>query len=125
MILVILLGAGGTLGFFFLQSARGQSEPSATSGPVPSPVAQAVQNIPGDPAGYLSSQSPLRSAATSAFPPGTITRIVQDTWSQTVDDQGLVQVDITRPGKNTEKYAAMMVLEDGRWKVLATVPVGQ
>ncbi|MFB9714386.1 hypothetical protein [Arthrobacter methylotrophus] len=115
--------AGGALGFFILQPAQGQSVPRATSGPVPAPVAEAVQSLPADPADYVSAQSPVRGSIAAAFPPGTTTTIVQDTWSQTVDNQGLVQVAITRPDKTKEVYAAMMVLEDGKWKVLATLPV--
>jgi hypothetical protein len=123
LVLVVLVGAGGAIRFYALQAAQGQSVPHATSGPVPAPVAEAVQRLPSDPALYVSAQSPVRGSIGSAFPPGTKTTIVQDTWSQTVDDQGLVQVAITRPDKSEEKFAAMMVLEDGKWKVLATVPV--
>ena len=123
LVLIVLVGAGGAIGFYFLQDAQGQSVPRATSGPVPAPVAEAVQSLPVDPAAYVSAQSPVRGSIGTAFPLGTTTTVVQDTWSQTVDSQGLVQVNITRPGKTEETFAAMMVLEDGKWKVLATVPV--
>ena len=130
--LAILLGAGGVIGFHLLQPAQGQttsaysggqSTSAASSRPVPAEVAQAVQSLPADPNGYVSLQSPVRDSAASAFPPGTTTGVVQNTWAETVANQGLVQVSITRPGKSSETYAAMMVFEDGKWKVLATVPV--
>ncbi|MFF1880155.1 hypothetical protein ACFVVC_01635 [Pseudarthrobacter sp. NPDC058196] len=96
---------------------------SGMSSPVPTEVADAISSLPKDPAEYVSTQSPVRADYAQAFPPGTKTHVVENSWSISGASQGLVQVEISKPNEADQTYAAMMVLEDGKWKVLATVPV--
>lgn len=105
------------------QQPTSTSTPTPTGTPVPSEVAAAIQSLPSSPAKYLSTTSPVKDAASSAFPSGTKTEVVDNSWSDQGDNQGLVQVTISRPGQDQETYAAMMVLEDGKWKLLGTIEV--
>ncbi|WP_284982341.1 hypothetical protein [Arthrobacter sp. efr-133-TYG-118] len=125
----------GLLSWWVLAGARGTPTPpvatasatgssaSRTSSPVPTEVADAISSLPADPAEYVSTQSPVRAEYGQAFPPGTKTHVVENSWSTSGASQGLVQVEISKPNQADQTYAAMMVLEDGKWKVLATVPV--
>lgn len=138
-VVVLALILTGLLGWWLLigsQSAQGEAVPAATQepattssptptggAPVPDAVVSAIQSLPASPQSYLSTASPVRDAASSAFPSGTKTEVVDNTWSDEGEDQGLVQVTISRPDKPQETYAAMMVMEDGQWKVLGTVEV--
>lgn len=97
--------------------------PTAAGSPVPAEVAEAIDHLPTEPSQYVSTQSPVDADFSTAFPEGTTTRAVENTWSSPSETQGMVQVNISKPGTPTETYAAMMVVEDGAWKVLATLPV--
>jgi hypothetical protein len=90
---------------------------------VPSDITTAISKLPADPDNIVSESSPFRGQFAEAFPPGTTTTTVEDSWVSDGDSQGTVQVHITRPGSAGEKYAAMMVKENGEWKLLATVSV--
>jgi hypothetical protein len=98
-------------------------QPTPSASPVPLEVSSTISKLPADPGNLVSLSSPFRSVLETAFPSGTTARTVEGSWTSEDDSQGVVQVDISRPGAPNEKYAAMMVREDGQWKVLATVTV--
>ena len=102
--------------------ASDTSQPSASASPVPTDVGAAISKLPTD-ADLVSDSSPFKDQFAQAFPTGTTTKPVDGTWAPDGDNQGVVQVDINRPGSADAKYAAMMVKENGQWKLLATVVV--
>ncbi|MDP9905599.1 hypothetical protein [Arthrobacter bambusae] len=99
------------------------TQPTESASAVPPEISTVISNLPADPGNLVSQSSPFREQFAAAFPPGTTTKTVQETWAANGDNQGVVQVDISRPGAAEAKYAAMMVKENGQWKLLATVEV--
>jgi hypothetical protein len=89
-------------------------------------VANALRKLPDDPQALVATQAQGQVAgrARQAIPPGTRVMPDERSWAPDGVGGGTMLVTVTVPGHAPVTYDAIMVSEGGRWKVLATIPVG-
>lgn len=106
-------------------AAASQSESASQFASQSKEVADALKKLATDPESLIASSSRRQVAgkASQAVPAGS--KVVSDekSWLPDGAGGGVMTVTITPPGKAPVSYAAVMVQENGRWKVLATVPM--
>jgi hypothetical protein len=88
-------------------------------------VATALRRLATDPQSLVASaaQSTVQGHASDAIPAGsTVTPDVRS-WAPDGIGGGTMLVTIITPAGVATTYAAVMVFEDGAWRVLATFPV--
>lgn len=116
------------------QAAGGRGAGGTTRSP-PTPkeeqqareVKAALVRLPDDPAALLSADTADQTAASAraAVPEGTTVTVDERTWAPDGLGGGAVRVTLRSPSGQQTPYVAVMVQEDGKWKVLSTVPVTQ
>ncbi|MCG8917499.1 hypothetical protein L6E12_17075 [Actinokineospora sp. PR83] len=129
VVALVLVGLG--VGAFFVLN-RGEAapvggspvavaEPESESGE----IAAALQRLKTDPASLVATNSAEEVAgrAGQGVPPGTDIKVDEGSWEPDGAGGGVIAVTLTPPGGSPQVYAAVMVLEDDGWKVLATAPV--
>lgn len=98
--------------------------PSAEGRDVAAAVASRLETLPEDPAAIITSSLVSREVdLVAAVPNGTTVRAREDSWSPIGPDNGLMEVEIIRPGSAPARYAALMMLDHGEWFLLATVEI--
>ena len=101
--------------------------PAAAASPGPADAAEAAEALRAlatDPASLVApgAQEDVAGRAAQAVPEGTRVEPRPETWQSDGYGGGVLQVTLTPPGQPATSYLAVMVQEDGQWKVLATVP---
>lgn len=93
---------------------------AAAAGP---DVARVLAGLAADPAAGVAAEAreELNGRAREAIPEGSVIQPFADTWAPDGLGGGTMLVDVTTPGQNAVSYLAVMVPEDGTWKVLATI----
>jgi hypothetical protein len=88
-------------------------------------VADALRRLTTEPESLIASSSrhDVAGKTSRAIPAGSKVVTDERSWLPDGVGGGVVTVTITPPGKAPVSYAAVMVHEDGEWKVLATVPM--
>lgn len=88
-------------------------------------VAAALGNLAADPDSLVAaaSQTQVGDTARAAVPDGTEVRVEAESWSPAGDGWGTILVTLRPPDGPETTYLATMMLEQGTWKVLATIPV--
>jgi hypothetical protein len=111
----VVRGAGGHAGAAAVSSRSGR-------GPADQ-VAAALRGLASDPQALVASgaKSEVRGRARQAVPRGS--GVVPDvkSWAPDGVGGGSMLVTIKAPGKAPVSYYAIMIREDGQWKVLATI----
>ncbi|MFD0523869.1 hypothetical protein [Paractinoplanes durhamensis] len=100
------------------------SGPAADQGPA---VAAALQRLSTDPGSLVSSAAAARVGADAgkAVPVGAVVSPDPGSWAPDGIGGGTMLVTITPPAGARTTYAAVMVSEEGQWKVLTTFPLGR
>lgn len=89
-------------------------------------IATAVAALSSDPAKVMARAAGLTAEqARIAVPVGADVHADPKTWAPDASgESGIILITVDPPGGGQEvDYAAMMVREDGQWKVLATIPM--
>ncbi len=88
-------------------------------------VVVALSRLATDPVALVASGAgpEMRAGARQAVPAGSKVSVAQRSWAPDGIGGGTIAVTVTPPGQSPVSYAAVMVYERGRWKVLATVPL--
>lgn len=137
---ILIGGAGGAaLMLGFADSPNGRGSRGADANPPASPrvaqkpsvqrqakeVKQALVRLPADPSSLLSAQRTDQSAGTArqAVPAGTRVSVDEGSWAPDGLGGGAVEVTLNTPDGKQDRYVAVMVNENGAWKVLSTIPV--
>lgn len=87
-------------------------------------AASALAGLATSPESLPAAQSKVTPAqAKEALPPGTRVEPEANSWSPDGTGKGgIIRVTVTMPNGFRSTYVAVMVLEGGKWKVLATLP---
>jgi hypothetical protein len=85
-------------------------------------VAQALASLATNPQSLVASGAARQvdRHARRAVPAGSKVAVDEKSWSPDGLGGGAILVTVTAPGEPPRAYAAVMVLERGQWKVLAT-----
>lgn len=125
-LLVLVLVIGGAL---LLREGTGPDAPAAAPVPAASPevaddVAAALEHLADDPGSLVAAGARERvgSGAVRAVPPGTQVAADPSSWRPDGFGGGVMEVTLSPPDGAPTSYLAVVVQEDGAWKVLATVP---
>jgi hypothetical protein len=109
---------------------RGHRKTSDAAAAVSSPgqahqVAQALASLATDPQSLVASGAAgqVNGRARQAVPAGSTVAADERSWAPDGLGGGTMVVTVTAPRKPPVAYAAVMVSEGGRWKVLATFPL--
>jgi hypothetical protein len=88
-------------------------------------VAQALASLATDPQSLVASGAAgqVHGRARRAVPAGSKVAVDEKSWAPDGLGGGTIAVTVTAPGEPPRAYAAVMVSERGRWKVLATFPL--
>lgn len=86
-------------------------------------VSTLEQDLPTDPSRVLAESSEFYGEdAKKGLPVGSDVQVHPDTWSSPPDsERGVIGVTVTPPGGEPADYLALVALEDGQWKVVATL----
>jgi hypothetical protein len=111
----LMRGTGGHAGTASASSRSGRAQAGQ--------VAAALQRLASDPESLVASgaRSEVRGQARQAVPPGSTVVPDVKSWAPDGVGGGSMLVTIKAPGKSPASYYAVMVREDGQWKVLATI----
>lgn len=106
-------------------AARTRSTPTSKDEQQALQVKAALVRLPNDPAALLSADRSDQTAASAraAVPEGTAVTVDERSWAPDGLGGGVVQVTLRTPDGERTPYVAVMVQENGEWKVLSTVPV--
>jgi hypothetical protein len=88
-------------------------------------AAAALRDLVRDPLALVA--APMRAQVGSriadAVPPGSVSTPDEASWAPDGLGGGTMIVTLSSPGQQDVDFAAVMVQEDGEWKVLETVPL--
>lgn len=103
------------------------SDRVATASPEAAEVISALAGLATDPDSLVAEASKEQVAghAVDALPAGATITAHEDSWSPDGLGGGVIAVTIAAPGREPVTYLAVMVLETGGWKVLATAPLDE
>ncbi len=89
-------------------------------------AAAALQKLTTDPAALLPDalDGELDGDVSDAIPEGTTLIAEPDRWRPSAAGGGVMEVTLKYPDGNTETLDVVMIEDDGRWKVLQTLPAG-
>jgi hypothetical protein len=89
-------------------------------------VSQALQELAKDPARLMASdvKNAVSGNARDAIPNGSNVATEEESWAPDGLGGGTMIVTITPPNEPSQQYAAVMVKEDGNWKVFSTFVLG-
>lgn len=106
-------------------AAQTRSSPTSEDEQQARQVKEALVRLPDDPAALLPAEGSGQTAASAraAVPEGTTVAVDERTWAPDGLGGGVVQVTLRTPDGERTPYVAVMVQEQGEWKVLSTVPV--
>lgn len=98
---------------------------SAAPAPEAAEVAGSLQDLVTQPEVRLSKNAGVTAQqARAVFPTGTTVAADPTSWRPDgTGVGGVIEVSVSRPGKKPASYLAVMVKEDGIWRVLGTLPV--
>lgn len=122
-------------GLWFLDPLGWRSSLPANPGAAGSASSSPPANAPSDAEAAASvlttlADDPVAGAAAgtrsavdpdAALPPGTKLAPDQQTWAPDGIGGGTMEVVLSTPGRSDERFIAVMVKEDGQWKVLGTL----
>ncbi|MFE4197098.1 hypothetical protein ACFRJ9_14630 [Paenarthrobacter sp. NPDC056912] len=111
------------------QEANGQAGPTQTASPTPSneqeadaqAAAEALSRLTESPSEGISAQTRQSFNAEVALPAGSKLAPEVSTWAPDGIGGGTMNVVMTVPGQADSRYVAVMVKEDGAWKLLGTM----
>lgn len=88
-------------------------------------VAVALGQLATDPDSLVAdgSRSHVGQRAQEGVPAGSSVEVDEASWAPDGVGGGTVEVTVSSPGLPTVSYVVVMVSEDGRWKVAATMPI--
>ena len=115
-IVLVSMHHGGTS-----RAATVPPSPTATDGQAKS-VALALRGLAADPQAFVAAgaQDEVANRAANAIPRGSSVSPDERSWAPDRLGGGAMFVTVTPPGEPAVTYAAVMVNENGAWKVLAT-----
>jgi hypothetical protein len=134
----LAIAVGVSVGAF---AAHRQNSTAAASGSRPGPVAAvsaspssaadardvvaALGALGSDPQSLVAAGAAqdVATRARQAVPIGSKVTAAEQSWASDGVGGGTIMVTVTPPGQPPVSYAAVMVREGGRWKVLATLPL--
>lgn len=124
---VIVLGIGGALVWWWAASAPSAVTPGESSTPVrtddPHRAAGALEQLETNPEALVPAELAGHVNLEDAIPDGTEVEAHPESWMPSEVEGGIIRVTLTYPDGSAEDVAAVMVEEDGEWKVLQTFPV--
>jgi hypothetical protein len=131
-VLGVLVAAVAGISMWLVSDHAGSagSSHAPSRGPIPAAdqapqVAAALRQLSSDP-GSLVAAAAAKSVgpdAAKAVPAGSAISPDPSSWAPDGIGGGTMVVSVTAPAGKQVTYAAVMVSEDGRWKVLATFPI--
>lgn len=100
--------------------------PSASAGSDAESVVAALGSLATQPEKLLSKNAAVTTKqARAAFPEGATVAADPATWKPDgTGVGGVIDVQVEAPGKKPKSFLAIMVKEDGAWRVLGTLPIG-
>lgn len=135
----VILGSGVALfavlvAFWFLSPwgssafPDGEKSPQLSPAQTPSASASDAETVAGvlvalvrDPAAGAAAETESSVDPAVAIPPGSKLSPDQTTWSPDGIGGGTMDVVLSTPGLPDQQFVAVMVREDGEWKVLGTL----
>lgn len=133
-VLGVLLLAGGVWVFYLSNSGQPATSPPAQqpahSSPAQYPanetaeaaeVAAALTALTDDPSAGVAAAAQESFEASVALPPGSKLTPEPSSWAPDNDGGGTMNVVLSIDGVLDSRYVAIMLEEDGHWKVLGTI----
>lgn len=125
VVAVALVGAAVWWALTRTDDVSTSPEDSVTSSAADGPdVIRALSTLADDPAALVpnSLRGRIQGDPATAIPAGSRVDTREDSWAPDGIGGGVIEVSITPPSGPTTRYLAVMVKEEGSWKVLSTVP---
>lgn len=121
MALMLLCGAA-IVWFVLMSPGRSADRPPAE---VAAEVTQALEALETDPAALLPAelQEEFGADVDAALPVGTTVVADPESWEPSAAGGGVIMLELTFPDGTSQSVFAVMVQEDGAWKVLQTLPI--
>src|SRR5262245_2895773 len=98
-------------------AAHPQSSPTIPAADAGPQVAAALNGLATDPSALVASGAVVQGPVSQAVPPGSTVSSDVRSWAPDGIGGGTMLVTVTPPGGKPVTYAAVMVQQDGRWKV--------
>jgi hypothetical protein len=113
------------------RSARG-SGTSAESATPPAAneareVTEALRRLPTDPESLVAtgSREQVGQRARDGVPSGSTVEVDESSWAPDGTGGGVIVATVDSPGLPSVTYAVAMAVENGEWKVVATMPIDE